>query len=92
MPCHTPPPNYEGEAQRNAEEAVKILCEMLKPRVKAMYNTIYKNLLLWFIEHRRIDIEINKYYHYKDGAKQEIVEATEDIKIAKKLYTKKLSG
>ena len=60
MPCYEPPPPYEQAHRKNAELAVRLLCNLIAPRVKD--ETLETDLLLWFIEHRRIDMqaEINE--------------------------------
>jgi len=58
MPCYDPPPSYEKAYRRNAEQAVQLLCGLITPRVRNGDTTLSSDLLRWFIEHRRIDVEI----------------------------------
>jgi hypothetical protein len=88
MPCYDHPPAYEQEARKNAQSAVQILCGLIGPRVRTGDNTLSFELLTWFIEHRRIDIEIERDESsrcVRRHPRQEVVsEAERDIALAKR--------
>ncbi len=92
MPCYDHPPTYEDEARKNAESAVRILCGLISPRVRAGDNTLSLELLTWFIEHRRIDIEIERdesSRRIRRYPRQEVVnEAEKDIALANRLLSR----
>jgi hypothetical protein len=60
MPCYDPPPPYEQRQRNHVERAVRLLCSLVGPRLRAGDETLTADLLAWFIEHRCIDIEIER--------------------------------
>lgn len=57
MPCYDPPPPYEGRQRQNAEQASRLLCTIVRNQM-ARKETIADSVIKWYIEHRRIDLEI----------------------------------
>jgi len=55
MPCYTPPPPWQGEQRRNAEQASVILCEYCTKQL-ADDEFMPQKLLKWFIQHREVDL------------------------------------
>jgi hypothetical protein len=63
MPCYEAPPEWVGDAKKNAEEAVRILCAQIGKAVEA--GIIPKrHLMEWLVEHRKIDLRmaIDSYF------------------------------
>lgn len=54
MPCYDPPPEWYGDAQRSAEQAVKILCAMVGNAPN--YTLVPSPVLRWYHAHRQIDL------------------------------------
>lgn len=54
MPCYDPPPPWEGEYRKSAEEAVRLLCGMVGACLDAG-EPVPSEALAWFIGHRNID-------------------------------------
>ena len=57
MPCYDPPPPWAGAAQRNSEQASRILCAMVK-RSLDNGGLPSEDLLNWYLEHRTVDLQI----------------------------------
>jgi hypothetical protein len=85
MPCYEPPPPWEGKQQNNAQQATQLLCKLVSERVRAKDKTIQKELLLWFIEHRNIDIQIAASGYYRNPSHEEAEISIQDILIASQL-------
>ncbi|MNC56152.1 hypothetical protein D3C87_1261490 [compost metagenome] len=57
MPCYEAPPQWEGRKIKNAEQAVRILCKQTCEAL-AEGKTLSRETLEWFLDHRKIDLEI----------------------------------
>lgn len=57
MPCYDAPPPWEGRKIKNAEQAVRLLCAQTGEAI-ANGKTPQRETLEWFLEHRKIDLEI----------------------------------
>lgn len=85
MPCHTPPPPYEGEERRSAQAAVPLLCSLIGGLI-ADNAEVTREQLQWFISHRLLDAKIARgdgYYHRPDP--QAEASAMSDVMEARKL-------
>lgn len=76
MPCYDPPPPWEGEAKASAEQATRLLCAMIAPAVHAG-EIINAELLLWYLNHRMIDLRIA--CDVRDGDSSRLPAIVEDI-------------
>ena len=88
MPCYTPPPPNDRERQENAFTAIKLLCELVGNRIAcgSFGLPVSKEILDWYIEHRKIDIDtINYYYSGNKKYEPDIQKAHADIEAARKL-------
>jgi len=84
MPCYEPPPPWEGRQRKNAEQAVRLLCQ----KVGALLDSghmVERELLLWFAEHREIDRQISTTAYYGKPDAAEADRAVKDIERAKRL-------
>lgn len=70
MPCYDPPPPYQAAAEASAEQAVKILCSIMGSLTKETVIDYLNHLLsvenlTWYLEHRKIDLQIAETGFYK---------------------------
>lgn len=79
MPCYEPPPPWEKEARSSAIEAVKILCAHIQAEL-ARHTILPQLWLIWFLEHRKIDLQIatTEYFGHPDPIEAE--KCREDIR------------
>lgn len=84
MPCYEPPPPWEGAQQKNAEQAVRLLCKKIGALLDGPH-AIESELLTWYIEHREIDLQIATTPYYGKPDNSEADKAKRDIERAKKL-------
>jgi len=82
MPCYDPPPPYQGEQRKNAEEAVKLLCDLVTQKVSKS-EPVSVELLTWWKDHRAIDAKAASYKDY-----DEVLLALLDVEIARELLRK----
>lgn len=88
MPCYDPPPPWEGKQRANAEEATKILCEFVRERLYSRPEEIPTKIRKWFLEHRKIDVEIySSTYYGGKNAKKEQEAARKDVERMKYLLS-----
>ena len=92
MPCYSPPPPFAGEERRSAEQAARLLCEMVADTFRKG-GTVSRDLLEWWVTHRRIDAKIAKCEGGdcrpgSDGYLRHLREASEadaDVEMAQRL-------
>lgn len=87
MPCYDTPPEWEGKARRNAEEAVRILCETIGMLIRAGLTPVRRDLQ-WYLEHREIDLEIAESSYYKRPEPQKAAEIRADIAMVRDMLAK----
>lgn len=92
MPCYVPPPPWEGAQRKNAEQAARLLCQVVGGRVRAGDPTLPREFLLWFVEHRKIDRRIATTPSYGNVDPAEAAGATRDIELAGRLLNAFSSG
>lgn len=56
MPCYEAPPEWSGDAQKSAENAVRILCAMISGAPN--YTLVPRPVLAWYLAHRKVDLQI----------------------------------
>jgi hypothetical protein len=66
MPCYEAPPSWKDEFQRNAEQSVRLMCQLVTDDLVNGYKSdnVTKWILLWYIEHQKIDHRIATEPHY----------------------------
>ena len=57
MPCYDPPPPWEGRARESGEKAAALLCRLVRANLENR-RPVPREVLLWFVEHRRIDLSV----------------------------------
>ena len=57
MPCYDPPPPWSERSRRSEMQAVKLLCATVGGSLSGAHM-VPEELLEWYVEHRRIDLEI----------------------------------
>ena len=80
MPCYDPPPEWEGDARKNAEEAVRLLCDQVETRLRGSNGLVSvppAELLRWYLAHRKIDLRIA--LDPRMGKKWEAADISQDI-------------
>lgn len=60
MPCYDPPPPWAGREQESAEAAVRLLCDLTQEAL-AKNIPVCREVVAWFIKHRRIDLTMATY-------------------------------
>lgn len=85
MPCYEAPPPYSQKADQSANEAVKILCGVLKDITSKTRIVPNERTLLWYISHREIDVEIAKDPR-NSGRGEKVADILRDIEKLKALY------
>jgi len=85
MPCYDPPPAWEGDARKSAEEAAKLLCGMTRAMLDAG-EVPPQPVLRWYIDHRKVDLRQLREPHYRaPGTRAEIDEVLRDIRRVEQL-------
>jgi hypothetical protein len=80
MPCYDPPPPFEGDAKKNAEQACRILCDMCGELMRREIP-LPLNLASWFYNHRVIDLREMEFWHRNDPVRRsEIIADLEKLK------------
>jgi hypothetical protein len=75
MPCYEPPPPWEGTQRKNAEQAVRILCALVREDLASMPLDV----VAWFLEHREVDLQIATTPYYGNLSPRDADEAKADI-------------
>lgn len=78
MPCYCPPPPYEGEEKSSANEAARLLCEMITA-MKDANQPISRKLLKWWRDHRAIDLKMLRDPYYGKPSRPKEKKALQDI-------------
>lgn len=84
MPCYDPPPPWDETSKQNATQAVKLLCELTKNSLRNA-QPISKDVLKWFLEHRRIDYQIATTEYFGNPNPVDAQDALDDIAKVRKL-------
>lgn len=84
MPCYDPPPPWDEASKQNEVQAVKLLCELTKIAVRDN-KPLSKDILKWFLEHRRIDYQIATTPYFGNPNPVDAQEALDDIAKVSKL-------
>jgi hypothetical protein len=61
MPCYDPPPPWEGKERESTEKAARLLCKLIGEWLndqEAIEQHLTIELLKWYIDHRKIDLEM----------------------------------
>jgi hypothetical protein len=87
MPCYDPPPPWAAAKNKNANDAVRLLCREVSMLIRST-AVVPKDMLIWFLEHREIDRQIatTDYYGSDDSAEAQRTES--DIELVKQLLGK----
>lgn len=57
MPCYEPPPEWEGDARRSAEDAAKLLCVQVGSAIRRG-EQVSIPLMRWYVGHRYVDLRM----------------------------------
>ncbi|MEN9919932.1 MAG: hypothetical protein RL662_2368 [Bacteroidota bacterium] len=84
MPCYDPPPPWDQTSKDNANQAVKLLCELTKIALRDN-KPLSQDTLKWFLNHRRIDYQIATTQYYGNPNPVDALYALDDIAKVTKL-------
>jgi len=83
MPCYEPEAPWEKAQQTDCREAARILCTEVRRLLPE--GNIPKEILVWFVGHRKIDLQIATTPYFGNPSEADAAQIKADIEQAEKL-------
>jgi hypothetical protein len=82
MPCYEPEPYLSRERNEDAKKGARLLCHLISAQLQIIEGPSPKQLLAWFLEHRKLDLQIEQNLDIRHRALDRILEIENDIRRA----------